>query len=107
MSMEAGYNYYSNAVIALVKVMPHCPPTGGGGRWGLDLKLLPYLGDLDRSPDACIGSNVNLRSISIKTRGTHGARSSLSPFAWLIRHLNLCEDVCNDRHIRKLGLCIQ
>ena len=37
---------------ALVKVMPHLPPTGD--KWGLDLKLLSYLGDLDRSPDACI-----------------------------------------------------
>ena len=42
---------------ALVKVMPHLPPTGDN--WGLDLKLLPYLGELDRSPDACIGSKVN------------------------------------------------
>ncbi len=30
---------------ALVKLMPHLPPTGD--RWGLDLKLLPYLGDLE------------------------------------------------------------
>ncbi len=35
---SVGYN-------ALVKVMPHLPPTGD--RWGLDLKLLPYLGDLE------------------------------------------------------------
>ena len=30
-----------------IKVMPHLPPTGN--KWGLDLNLLPYLGDLDRS----------------------------------------------------------